>query len=69
MSTRLNTHLGAYLASGVSFSQSGTVGFLVDSIKIHGDTKGDGNLVGTRITPANRTTRVIHFVRNIQLCQ
>jgi len=69
MSMRLNTHLGAYLASGVSFSQSGAVGFLVDSIKIHGDTEGDGNLVGTRITPANRTTRVIHFVRNIQLCQ
>lgn len=70
MSRRLNTpHLGAYLASGVPLSQSGAVRFLVDSIKIHGDTEGDGNLVGTRITSANRTTGVIHFVRNVQLCQ
>ena len=69
-STRFNTpHLGAYLASGVSFSQSGAVRFLVHCIKIHGDTEGDGYLVRSRVTPANRTTGVIHFVRNIQLCQ
>ena len=62
-----HAYLCSYLSSGVSFSQSGAVGLLVHSIKVHCDTKRNSYLVSSRVTPTNRATGVVHFVGDVKL--
>lgn len=55
-------YLSPDLPHGVTVSQSGRVGRLINGVKINGDTECNADLIRSGIAPTNRSWGIIHLV-------